>query len=128
MLNNYLGTRILLFRIFSGIISQHIKFGRNISYDWCPIVDFADGDLLTTTDWQSTQYVAFSRLSMVYFGLIEDFHEIDTRKQKSFQQVFLCSPTMNVIRRLSMIVLGCFYHPVSVMETQPKKYPIIKGM
>ncbi len=27
-----------------------------------------------------------------------------------------------------MIALGCFYHPVSVMETQPKKYSIIKGI
>jgi hypothetical protein len=26
---------------------------------------------------------------LVYFGLIEDFHEIDTRKRKSFQQVFV---------------------------------------
>jgi len=26
---------------------------------------------------------------LVYFGLIEDFHEIDTRKKKSFQQVFV---------------------------------------
>ncbi len=26
-----------------------------------------------------------------------------------------------------MIVLGCFYHPVSVMETQPKKVPNNKG-
>ena len=83
------GNKNSTFQIFSGIISQHIKFGRNISLDWCPIVDFADGDLLTTTGWQSTQYVAFSRLSLVYFGLIEDFHEIDTRKQKSFQQVFV---------------------------------------
>ncbi len=26
-----------------------------------------------------------------------------------------------------MIVVGCFYHPVSVMETQPKKVPNNKG-
>ncbi len=67
------GNKDSTFQIFSGIISKHIKFGRNISIDWCPIVDFADGDLLTTTGWQSTQYVTFSRLSLVYFGLIEEF-------------------------------------------------------
>ena len=26
-----------------------------------------------------------------------------------------------------MFVLGCFYHPVSVMETQPNKVPNNKG-
>jgi hypothetical protein len=36
---------------FCRIMSEHIKFGKNISLDWCPIADFADTDSISTTGW-----------------------------------------------------------------------------
>ncbi len=75
---------------FCRIISEHIKFGKDISLDWCPIADFADADSTSTTGWQSAQYIAFSRLSLVYFWLVEDFDNIIYRTNaKTFQQVFV---------------------------------------
>ncbi len=51
---------------FCRIISEHIKIGKDISLDWCPIADFADADSISITGWQSAQYVAFLHLSLVY--------------------------------------------------------------
>ena len=48
------------YRTFCRIISEHIKFSKDISLDWCPIADFADADSISTTGWHSAQYVAFS--------------------------------------------------------------------
>jgi hypothetical protein len=64
---------------FSRILSEHIKFCKDISLDWCFIAYFADPDSILTTGWQSAQYVAFLRLSLVYFGLVEDFDNIIDR-------------------------------------------------
>jgi hypothetical protein len=78
------------YRIFCRIISEHIKFGKDIFLDWYPIADFADADSISTTGWQSAQYVAFSRLSLIYIGLVEDFDNITDRTNvKTFQQVFV---------------------------------------
>jgi hypothetical protein len=67
------------------IISKHIKFSKDISLKWCPIADFADAESISTTGWQSAQYVAFSCLSLVYFGLLEDFkNNFDKTKFKTF--------------------------------------------
>ncbi len=75
---------------FCRIISEHIKFGKDISLDWCPIADFADDYSISTTYWQCAQYVVFSHLSLVYFGLVEDFNNIvDRTNVKIFQQVFV---------------------------------------
>ncbi len=71
-------------------ISEHTKFGKDISLDWCPIADVADADSVSTISWQAAQYVAFSRLSLVYFGLVEDFNNIiDRTNVKTFLQVFV---------------------------------------
>jgi hypothetical protein len=79
------GNKILNYQIFCTIILKHIKIGKEISLDWCPIADFADTDSISTTVWQSAQYVAFSRLSLVYFGLVEDFDNIiDRTNVKTF--------------------------------------------
>ncbi len=66
------GNKNLNFRIFCGIISKHIKFSKDISLKWCPIAGFAEAESISTTGWQSAQYVAFSCLLLVYFGLLED--------------------------------------------------------
>jgi hypothetical protein len=73
------------FRTFCGIISKHIKFSKDISPEWCPIAGFAEAESISTTDWQSAQYVAFLCLLLVYFGLLEDFkHDLDESKFKTF--------------------------------------------
>jgi hypothetical protein len=79
------GNKNLNFRTFCRIISKHIKFRKDISLKWCPIADFADAESISTTGWQSAQYVAFSCLSLVYFGLLEDFkNNFDETKFKTF--------------------------------------------
>ncbi len=73
------------FRKFCRIISKHIKFSKDISLEWCPIADFAEAESISTTGWQSAQYVAFSRLLLVYFGLLENFkNDLDETKFKTF--------------------------------------------
>ncbi len=75
---------------FCGIIWKHIKFSKDISLKWCLIADFAEAESISTTGWQSAQYVAFSRLLLVYFGLLEDFkNDFDKTKFKTFRQVFV---------------------------------------
>ena len=84
------GTRKAHYRSFCKIISTHINFGKDVSLEWCPIADFSDIESISTTGWQSAQYVSFSRLSLVYFGLLEDFKDvIDEKKIKTFRQVFV---------------------------------------
>jgi hypothetical protein len=69
---------------------KHIEFSKDITLEWCPIAGFAEAESISTTGWQSAQYVAFSRLSLVHFGLLEDFkHNLDKTKFKTFQQVFV---------------------------------------
>ncbi len=84
------GNKNLIFWTFCRIISKHIEFSKDISLKWCPIAGFAEAESISTTDWQSAQYVAFSRLLLVYFGLLEDFkNDFDETKFKTFWQVFV---------------------------------------
>ena len=89
MLTIYLGKK-LNFRTFCEIILKHIKFSKDISLEWCPIAGFSEAGSISTTGWQSAQYIAFSHLSLVYFGLLEDFkHDLDETKFETFWQVFV---------------------------------------
>ncbi len=63
------------FRTFFGIISKHFEFSKDVFLKWCPITGFAKAESISTSGWQSAQYVAFSRLLLVYFGLLEDFKD-----------------------------------------------------
>ncbi len=75
---------------FCWIISEHIKFGKDISLDWCPIADFSEADSISTTGWQSAEYIVCSHLSLVYFGLVKDFDDIiDRTNVQTFWQVFV---------------------------------------
>jgi hypothetical protein len=79
------GSNNLNYQQFCRIILEHIKFGKDISLDWCHIANFADADSISTTCWQSAQCFAFSCLSLIYFGLVEDFNEIiDRTNVKTF--------------------------------------------
>jgi hypothetical protein len=72
------------YQTFCRIISEHIKFSKDISLDWCPIADFADADSISTTGWHSAQYVAFSRVFGL-FWLVENFvNIIDRTNVKTF--------------------------------------------
>ncbi len=66
---------------FCEVISEQIKNVKDISFDWCPITDFVEAESISTTGWQFAQYIAFSRLSLVYVGLIEDFENTDKKMQ-----------------------------------------------
>jgi hypothetical protein len=49
-----------------------------VSIDWCNLGEFSDNAEIPTVGWQSDQYLAYAQLSLVYFGLIEDYgNEID---------------------------------------------------
>jgi hypothetical protein len=109
------GNKNLNFQTFCRIISKHIKFSKDISLEWRPIADFADAESISTTGWQSAQYVAFSHLSLVYSGLLEDFkNDFDKKNSKHFDRsLFFGSFSfhlsfwkMFVIRTLLMITLG----------------------
>lgn len=78
------------YREFCTIISAHQKCGNKLSIDWCNISQFSDKEAITTTSWQSDQYLAFSRMSLVYFGLLEEYSdELDDAQINAFQQVFV---------------------------------------
>ncbi len=120
------------FWVFCGITSKHIKFSKDISTEWCPIAGFAEANSISTTGWQSAQYVAFSCLSLVYFGLLEDFkHDLDKKKSKHFDRsLFFGSSSfclsfqkMFLSRTLLMITLGYFFPLVFAMGCQLKKIP-----
>ncbi len=84
------GNKNMICRQFCRIISEHIKFVKDISLDWWPIAVFADTDSISNTGWQFAQYVTFSHLSLVYFGLVEYFKDIIERTNvKTFWQVFV---------------------------------------
>jgi hypothetical protein len=124
------GNKNLNYQQFCRIILEHIKFGKDISLDWCPIAVFVDTDSISTSGWQSAQYVAFSRLSLVYFGLVENFDNIidRTNVKKNNRSLlfgsFLFHPSfwsIFAIRSWLMIMSG-FYPFVFVMRCQQKSY------
>ncbi len=115
---------------FCKIISKQIKFSKNISLKWCPIAGFAEAESISTTSWQSAQYVAFSRLSLVYFVLLEDFKDnLDKKKSNHFNRSLFfgsssfCLSFWKVFlnRTLLMIRFGYFYCLVYAMGYQLKK-------
>jgi hypothetical protein len=51
---------------------------------------FSDNEGITTAGWQSDQFLAFARISLVYFGLSYDYcEEIEKNRIIAFQQVFV---------------------------------------
>jgi hypothetical protein len=51
---------------------------------------FSDKEGITTTGWQSDQYLAFARMLSVYFGLLDDYSDVvDNNKIVALQQVFV---------------------------------------
>jgi hypothetical protein len=86
MLTVYLGKKFS-FQTFCGIISKHIKLSKDISLKWCPIAGFAEAESISTTGWQSAEYVVFPHLSLVYFELLEDFKDnLDKKKSIHFDR------------------------------------------
>jgi hypothetical protein len=118
------------FRTFFGIISMHIEYSKDISLEWCPIAGFAEDESTSTTGWQSAQCVAFSRLLLVYFGLLEDFKDVlDEKNSKHFNRSLFfgsfsfCLSFWKTFlsRTLLMIMFGYFYPLAYAMGCQSKK-------
>jgi hypothetical protein len=109
---------------FCKIILEHIKFGKDISLDWCPIADFADVDSISTNGWQSVQYIAFSCPSLVYFGLVEDLSNIINRTNvKTFWQVFVVWFLL-----ILSLFLECVCNPELVDDYVRLSYPLVFAM
>jgi hypothetical protein len=52
--------------------------------------EFSDKEGITTAGWQSDQYLAFARMILVYFGLLDDYSDaVDCQKIVALQQVFV---------------------------------------
>jgi hypothetical protein len=124
------GNKNFSFRKFCGIISKHIKLSKDIFLGWCPITGFAEAESISTTGWQSAQYVAFSHLSLVYFGLLEDFKDdLDEKNSKHFDRSLffgsfsfrLSFQKMFLSRTMLMTTFGYFYPLVYAMGCQLKK-------
>ena len=78
------------YKEFSTIISKHLEYGSKLSIDWCNMSQFSDKEGITTVGWQSDQYLAFARLILVYFGLLDDYSDdVDCQKIVALQQVFV---------------------------------------
>ncbi len=58
--------KIVHYKQFCTIISAHQKCGNKWSIDWCNISQFSDKEAITTTIWQSDQYLDFARMSLVF--------------------------------------------------------------
>ncbi len=79
ILQNYIRAYLIWQRYLSWLVSHQVLS-----------LIFADTDSISTIGWQSDQYVAFSCLSLVYFGLEEDFDNIIVRTNaKTFWQIFV---------------------------------------
>jgi len=63
------------YKKFCTIISAHLECGSKLSLDWCHMSQFSDNEGITTAGWQSDQFLAFARISLVYFGLSYDYCE-----------------------------------------------------
>jgi hypothetical protein len=79
-----------IFREFCRIISAHLQCGKDVNIDWCNLGEFSANAAISAVGWQSDQYLAYAWLSLVYFGLIEDYgNEIDNDRREAFQRVFV---------------------------------------
>jgi hypothetical protein len=77
-----------LYKQFCTTLSTHLTCGKDLSLDWCNLLQFSDKDAISTVGWQSDQYLAYAWISLVHFGLIEDYDdEIGNVERIAFQRV-----------------------------------------
>ena len=89
--------------IFCIIISTHLQCGwKKLLIDWCNLGQFSDNEAISTSGCQSDQYLAFARISLVYFGLIDEYcDEVEHIWRNTFQRVFvLWSMLLSALFRL----------------------------
>ncbi len=85
MLTVNLGFEIRVFEHFAESYQSTSNLAKISLSNGVPLLIFAEAESISTTGWQSAQYVAFSRLLLVYFGLLLDFKDnLDKKKFKSF--------------------------------------------
>jgi hypothetical protein len=122
MLTIYLGTKILVFKHFAESHQSTSNLAKISLSNGVPLLVLQK--LISTTGWRSAQYVAFSCLLLVYFGLLDDFKDdLDEKNSKHFDRsLFFGSFSfclsfwkMFLSRTLLMITFGYFYPLVYAM-------------
>jgi len=67
-----------LFANFCGVIFKQLEACNKLSIEWCRGLAFSSNTSLGVAGWQAEQFVAFARLSLIYFGYLDDFkNELD---------------------------------------------------
>lgn len=67
-----------VFKEFSNAIGTQISMLESESLSWCRGFALSNNDSIdANVGWQSTHFVAFARLSLVYFGYLEDVDELE---------------------------------------------------
>ena len=76
-----------LYAQFSQGINNHLNACNKQSITWCRGLAFSNGDGLGVVAWQSDQFSAFARLSLIYFGYLEEFKDhLDQEGFKALKQ------------------------------------------
>ena len=77
-----------IFKKFCKMTSTHLDVCSKKSITWCRTMPFHNATSVTPTGWMSDQYHAFARLSLIYFGVLEDFEdELDSEALVAFKQM-----------------------------------------
>ena len=77
-----------IFANFCRMTSTHLEVCSKQSITWCRTMPFHNAKTVSPTGWMSDQYHAFARLSLIYFGVLEDFEdELDTDALVAFKQM-----------------------------------------
>ena len=71
--------------------SSHLSACHSLAVVWCRTFGFSSGETISSVGWQSDQFLAFARLSLVYFGQLEDYiDEFDKAGIRTFRQTTVC--------------------------------------
>ena len=78
------------YKMFSRKINSYLTLLNKLAVSWCRTYGFSASDKFATVGWQSDQYLAFARLSLVYFGYIDDFKDcLDNNAYHAFRQMIV---------------------------------------
>jgi hypothetical protein len=64
-----------LFKDFCKVIYSYMTDCSKQNISWCDALPFSSNESFGTTGWQSDHYNTFSRLSLIYFGYLEDLKD-----------------------------------------------------
>lgn len=79
-----------LYRKFSLMIQTLLSICAKQSITWCRVLPFSKDDSFGTAAWQSDHYSGFARLSLIYFGYLDDWKDdIDPDAFLSLKQMLV---------------------------------------